>query len=29
MRFAEGIAVLSGGRWRVGPSLEAAARREG
>jgi SAM-dependent methyltransferase len=27
--FAQGVSVLSGGSWLIGPSLEASARREG
>ncbi len=27
--FAQGVSLLSGGSWLIGPSLEASARREG
>ncbi len=27
--LAQGVSILSGGRWLIGPSLEACARREG
>lgn len=27
--FAQGVCILSGGSWLIGPSLEASARREG